>query len=630
MKEKKVISILLAILLVFSVMPIVSLATDGTETTNEIEVANFDELKNNISIEGAILKLTEDITITEKLSINNTITIDGDGHNILGQNDNSNVYIEVLGGTVTIQNANLSQFGGNIGTVGQWGLIKVPAEANSSTKLVASNLNMKDFNRAAIDVRAGNFEITNCTIDCENSYYKLATTQGNNVEALTKGILIGSGSTVSGTIKDTKIINSLSTYEEWASSGIEVYGGATVTISNCEISDTEKGISVNNTYTQCGDVNVTVENTTINAGSVALRTYNNEVPVTGAKATVNILSGEYNGKIRYSYKSEGETIILSGGTFNGEISDGVEIAENMILENTEDGTLVTEDVVSEYLESGSRVVRVNNIELKNLVAEYNKVTQDNYYEESWNTFKNSLATAEKVLTNVNATKAEIDSAYTELKNSYNGLQKIPQTNVETEIEISVDENMSNVLENNEKVQSYVEDGIDVETVVEVINITPTEEEKKLVEEVSQDLKIADYFDISLLIKDAANDSVIDRITDLAEKVTFKLTLNDELKNVPEGFEREYKVIRIHEGKAEILDTTLSEDGNYIEFSTDKFSIYAISYADKEVQQTEQTDTVENEEEKDIVQTGDYIYIAIGAILLVVVANVVYTIKKKHK
>lgn len=104
----------------------------------------------------------------------------------------------------------------------------------------------------------------------------------------------------------------------------------------------------------------------------------------------------------------------------------------------------------------------------------------------------------------------------------------------------------------------------------------------------------------------------------------------ELKNVPEGFEREYKVIRIHEGKAEILDTTLSEDGNYIEFSTDKFSIYAISYADKEVQQTEQTDTVENEEEKDIVQTGDYIYIAIGAILLVVVANVVYTIKKKHK
>ena len=146
MKEKKVISILLAILLVFSVMPIVSLATDGTETTNEIEVANFDELKNNISIEGAILKLTEDITITEKLSINNTITIDGDGHNILGPNDNSNVYIEVLGGTVTIQNANLSQFGGNIGTVGQWGLIKVPAEANSSTKLVASNLNMKDFN----------------------------------------------------------------------------------------------------------------------------------------------------------------------------------------------------------------------------------------------------------------------------------------------------------------------------------------------------------------------------------------------------------------------------------------------------------------------------------------------------
>ncbi len=68
----------------------------------------------------------------------------------------------------------------------------------------------------------------------------------------------------------------------------------------------------------------------------------------------------------------------------------------------------------------------------------------------------------------------------------------------------------------------------------------------------------------------------------------------------------------------------------IEFSTDKFSTYAISYADAEIEQTETTETDKNDENKDIVQTGDYIYIAIGAVLLVVVANVVYTVRKKRK
>ena len=35
-------------------------------------------------------------------------------------------------------------------------------------------------------------------------------------------------------------------------------------------------------------------------------------------------------------------------------------------------------------------------------------------------------------------------------------------------------------------------------------------------------------------------------------------------------------------------------------------------------------------EEEIVQTGDYIYIAIGAVILIVIANVIYTVKKKNR
>ncbi len=41
----------------------------------------------------------------------------------------------------------------------------------------------------------------------------------------------------------------------------------------------------------------------------------------------------------------------------------------------------------------------------------------------------------------------------------------------------------------------------------------------------------------------------------------------------------YKVVRIHDGKAEVIDSELSEDGTRLTFNTDKFSTYAIVFAD---------------------------------------------------
>ena len=51
-------------------------------------------------------------------------------------------------------------------------------------------------------------------------------------------------------------------------------------------------------------------------------------------------------------------------------------------------------------------------------------------------------------------------------------------------------------------------------------------------------------------------------------------INQDPENV-----REYKVIRVHEGVAETLDCNFNPKNNTIDFNTDKFSTYAITYSD---------------------------------------------------
>lgn len=605
--KKRLFSILLAIILVVSVIPMTAFAT---EETNEIVVNELQDLLDNINTEGAVLKLNKDITLTEKVTINNTVTIDGNGHNIYGQNDDSTVYFEILGGTFTIKNANISQFGGALPTQSRVGVFKVPDSASADTKVIASGITVSDYIRSAFDISSGSFEITNSEINCENTY---SATEGS--ELLTKGILAGIGSNkVTGKVESTKIYNSESRYDEWTTSGIEIYNNADVTVSNCEIVNLHEGISTDNYYYDTyGDINVTVENTNITAGNKAVRIYSKEDTV--GIANVNILSGTFTGDIGIINKSDKDTIKISGGTFIGEVEENVTLAENTILEKQT---------------NGSYIARIDNTELKEMVNDYTSLTQDGFSSESWKNFESVLSSAKDVLNNVNATKTDIDNAVKNLSEAYNNLEKIAQVSVsnDTDIAIDVDEKASDVLNNNDKVLEYINDGTDVKTVIDIKDITPSDDEKKAVEEAIKDGVIAKYFDISVLIKNSQNDAILDEITELSESIKFTITLDEELKNVPEGYERTYKIIRIHDGKVEVLDATLSDDKNSLEFSTDKFSTYAISYVDTKIED-DTTIKDDTKVDSDIVQTGDYIYIAIGVVVLIVAINVI-SLKRKGK
>lgn len=68
--------------------------------------------------------------------------------------------------------------------------------------------------------------------------------------------------------------------------------------------------------------------------------------------------------------------------------------------------------------------------LKDLIAEYEKLEQGNYTDESWKTFTDALAAAKATAEKSDVTAEEIDSAMDDLRAAYNGLE-VPAGTVDT-------------------------------------------------------------------------------------------------------------------------------------------------------------------------------------------------------
>ena len=362
-----------------------------------------------------------------------------------------------------------------------------------------------------------------------------------------------------------------------------------------------------------------------------------------------------------AYKDKAPTMVINNNNSNvikGSIDvycygTGAATCEEKPILNVSGGKYTDQDVKN-YIEEGYTTTEEGGVisvladksELNKLITDNKNLKEETYTIDSWKTFKTALTNAETVANNVNATKAEIDEAIKNLTNAYKALEKTPpapektEVKVEADVEVTVNNTIDKVVNSNDKVVEYINKGVEVKTEVEVKDVEPTEEDKTTIANVVPKATIAKYFDINILIKDATTNKQLDKITELSENVEFTIELDEELKNVPEGFERVYKVIRMHDGKAESIETILSDDKNSITFNTDRFSIYAISYEDVAIKGTdgsenEEQDKIDNKEETDkedeeIVQTGDYIHIAVGIFAIVLIANVVYFIKKRNK
>lgn len=145
----------------------------------------------------------------------------------------------------------------------------------------------------------------------------------------------------------------------------------------------------------------------------------------------------------------------------------------------------------------------------------------------------------------------------------------------------------------EEEKAQIEAGADVVISLEVKDISETvaKEDKAKVEEAVKevkDQKVGMYLDINMFKQVGDNQAV--KVPELNGKVKIQLTVPDELLVKDTNMEREYSIIRIHDGKAETIEATFDAKTKYLVFETDRFSTYALVYRDVEIVPTTSDNT----------------------------------------
>lgn len=174
--------------------------------------------------------------------------------------------------------------------------------------------------------------------------------------------------------------------------------------------------------------------------------------------------------------------------------------------------------------------------------------------------------------------------------------------------------------------------------VEVTNIELTEEEQKEIDQMlaesEEKISIAKFFDIEVLVKDKDTQAELGKLTELNEKIEFTIALPEDLKSVDEGYTRIFYIVRGHNDEFDALEATLSEDGKFLTFASDKFSIYALAYVD--VKDEVKDDVTNNEENKnegvkdETPKTGDIVLEVSAALAIISVAGIVVFAKRNKK
>lgn len=279
--------------------------------------------------------------LSSAVTIDKSVTLRGQGAEstiIQGVSNKPTVYFTVTKGNVVFDGMAFEDFGGNHRVGSGTAVIKVPSGSDVNTNLTVKNAVFENFNRAAIDIEAGKYAISGCSIDCNNEYSETSE-QG----VLTKGIKIGYGITeASGTIDNVQISSSASTYKKWSASAIEVYQNGSAVITNTEINDCLTGIWVDSYYN--------AQNNSGNTGTSAYVELGENVNISpkeggdalivahqakeGLRSSVHITDGEYdgpvyiieytpNGETEYAENTEDNFIRISGGRFHNLTPEGM-------------------------------------------------------------------------------------------------------------------------------------------------------------------------------------------------------------------------------------------------------------------------------------------------------------------
>lgn len=142
---------------------------------------------------------------------------------------------------------------------------------------------------------------------------------------------------------------------------------------------------------------------------------------------------------------------------------------------------------------------------------------------------------------------------------------------------SAADQLLNLAKLSEDENKAVKAGNKTQFVLSASGMTPTKEEIALIQSVLGNNVIGQYLNLNLTFKILGR---ADRqITDLSAPMYIAITIPQNLVNHDSSIERTYRIVRIHDGVATLIDGNYDAATNQFTFATDGFSTYALVYED---------------------------------------------------
>lgn len=439
--------------------------------------------------------------------------------------------------------------------------------------------------------------------------------------------------------------------------GIAGYDGGVITINSGKILSESAAISGNNTE---GTLNVTVNGGELTAkeGPAIYMSSPVGCTITGGILTggisirmgvINISGGKFIANpvvedIKTNYMGQniavGDALFVLAGTYTTKASEGNKLELNItggefINENKVGGAITIYDLgkveqnvtvnVSGNVKATTNGENRKGFEVLNLTEAGIAEPLEGYGEYSG---KVNVVITDGTYTG-DVSKYVKEGYVAELVNGVSNVTKkdtkviVPVIGGEVkDVTIGVSGDVKDTLD-----KSLLESNIDIKNVNPIVEVSvKTIDTKDVNKDVltkiedfvkmsSKKLTVANYFDISLLVKNS-NDEKIGELSEIVAPIEFKVALTDELKNVKDGYVRNYYILRIHDDKTEIIPAKF-DNGNLV-FSSDKFSNYVLAYED--------TEEVKNPATLDNVAS----YVGTGILSLVSFIGAAYIINKRCK
>lgn len=142
---------------------------------------------------------------------------------------------------------------------------------------------------------------------------------------------------------------------------------------------------------------------------------------------------------------------------------------------------------------------------------------------------------------------------------------------------SAADHLLNLAKLSEDENKAVKAGNKTQFVLSASGMTPTKEEIALIQSALGNNVIGQYLNLNLILKISGR---ADRqITDLSAPMYIAITIPQNLVNHDSSIERTYRIVRIHDGVATLIDGNYDAATNQFTFATDGFSTYALVYED---------------------------------------------------